>query len=104
GSAENGFPARITLQKSGGLTAALVGLGVVVTALLANPVADQILGAIKLLRPCVAGHQTRGLPHHVELAVGFDFTDEDRFGDVMVRQQLRSAACEGGGFSARQSV
>src|SRR3984957_16250813 len=59
--------------KSGSLTAALVGLGVVVAALLANPVADQVLGAIELLRPCIAGHEARGLPHHVELAVAFDF-------------------------------
>src|SRR4051794_15279301 len=55
--------------RSGALTAALVGLGVVVTALLADPVADQVLGALELLRPCIAGHQARGLPHHVELAV-----------------------------------
>src|SRR3954453_7054296 len=52
---------------SGPLTAALVGLGVVVTALLADPVADQILGALELLRPCIAGDEARGLPHHVKL-------------------------------------
>src|SRR5882757_10587200 len=38
---------------SGALTAALVGLGVVVAALLADPVADQVLGTIKFLRPCI---------------------------------------------------
>src|SRR5260221_2491413 len=89
---------------SGTLTAALVGLGVVVAALLANPVADQVLGAVELLRPCIAGHQTRGLPHHVELAVGFDFANEHRLGDVMVRQHLRSAAGQVLGFGAGQRV
>src|SRR5579863_3483910 len=47
---------RITVWRSRSLTAALVGLGVVVAALLANPVADQVLGTIKLLRPGVASH------------------------------------------------
>src|SRR5258708_14248784 len=87
---------------SGTLTAALVGLGVVVAAILANPVADQVPGALALLRPCIAGHQTRGLPHHVELAVGFDFANEHRLGDVMVRQHLRSAAAQVLCFGAGQ--
>src|SRR5882757_8097437 len=38
--------------KSGTLAAALVGLGVVVAALLADPVADQVPGTLELLRPC----------------------------------------------------
>src|SRR3981081_4247085 len=71
---------RVMLPGSGTLTAALVGLGVVVAALLANPVADQVLGAFKLLRPGIAGNQARGLPHHVELAVALDFANEDRLG------------------------
>src|SRR6266568_6044842 len=53
---------RIMLPGSGTLTAALVGLGVVVAALLANPVADQVLGTLEFLRPCISGNQTRGLP------------------------------------------
>src|SRR5882757_4869035 len=73
------------------LAAALVGLGVVVAALLADPVADQVLGAVELLRPGVAGHQARGLPDHVELAVALDLADEHRLGDVVVRQHLRGA-------------
>src|SRR5882757_5849525 len=77
---------------SGTLTAALVGLGIVVAALLADPVADQVLGAVELFRPCIAGNQTRGLPHHVELAVRLDFADEHRLGDVMVRKHLGGAA------------
>src|SRR6188768_3804321 len=36
-------------SRSGTLTAALVGLGVIVAALLANPIADQVLGAVELL-------------------------------------------------------
>src|SRR5206468_5388131 len=79
-------------SRSGALTAALVGLGVVVAALLADPVADQVLGALELLRPGVASDKTRGLPHHVELAVGFDFANEHRLGDVMVWQHLGGAA------------
>src|SRR5439155_220713 len=79
----------VVMNYSGALSAAFVGLGVVVAALLSDPVADQILGAFKLLRPCIAGNQARGLPHHVELAVAFDFANEDRLGDVMVRQHLR---------------
>ena len=46
-------------RSSGALTTALVGLGVVVAALLANPVADQVLGAFELLRPCIARDQAR---------------------------------------------
>src|SRR6266567_6581143 len=90
--------------RSGTLTAALVGLGVVVAALLANPVADQVLGALKLLRPSIAGNQARGLPHHVELAVGFDFANEHRLGDVMVRKHLGGAAGQVLGFGAGQRV
>src|ERR1700675_4117458 len=41
-------PSLVCWNYSGALTAALVGLGVVVAALLSNPVADQILGALKL--------------------------------------------------------
>src|SRR2546421_269695 len=73
-----------TSSISGTLTTALVGLGVVVAALLADPVADQVLGAVELLRPCIAGNEARGLPHHVELAVGLDLADEHRLGDVVV--------------------
>src|SRR3984885_4269500 len=94
----------LVTRGSGTLTAALVGLGVVVAALLADPVADQVLGTIELLRPCIAGNQTRGLPHHVELAVGFDFADEHRLGDVMVRQHLGGAAGQVLGFDAGQRV
>src|SRR4030088_2617127 len=89
-------------QESGALTAALVGLGVVVAALLANPVADQVLGAFQLLRPCIAGHQARGLPHHVELAVALDLAKEPRLGDVMVRKHLGGAAGQVFGFDAGQ--
>src|SRR6266852_8311416 len=92
------------LKESGALTAALVGLGVVVAALLADPVADQILGAVKLLRPCIAGDQTGRLPHHVELAVAFDFANEHRLGDVMVRKHLRGAAGQVLGFDAGQGI
>src|SRR5580692_11177878 len=81
----------IMLPFSGALTAALVGLGVVVAALLADPVADQVLGIRQLLRPGVAGNQTGRLPHHVELAIGFDFANEHRLGDVVVRKQFRRA-------------
>src|SRR4030088_2385768 len=98
------LPWFVWTQESGALTAALVGLGVVVAALFANPVADQVLGAIKLLRPCIAGNQARGLPHHVELAVGFDFANEHRLGDVMVRKHLRDTAGQVGRFGSRQCV
>src|SRR3954471_6647217 len=57
-------------------SAALVGLGVEVAALLADPVADQILGALELLRPGVAGDEARRLPHRLELAVGPHLADE----------------------------
>src|SRR6202011_3361668 len=89
---------------SGALTAALVGLGVVVAALLADPVADQVLGALELLRPCIAGHQARGLPHHVELAVALDLADEHRLGDVVVRQHLRRATGQVRRLGARESI
>src|ERR1700676_2923531 len=89
---------------SGALTAALVGLGVVVAALLADPVADQVLGALELLRPCIAGNQARGLPHHVELAIAFDFANEHRLGDVVVRQHLGHAASQVRGLGTRQRV
>src|SRR6202035_3990149 len=77
---------------SGALTAALVGLDVVVAALLADPVADQVLGTLEFLRPCIAGNQARGLPHHVELAIALDLADEHRLGDVMVGKHLGVAA------------
>src|SRR5262245_49364093 len=95
---------QLRLSGSGALTAALVGLGVVVTALLADPVADQVLGALELLRPGVAGDEARGLPHHVELAVGLDLADEHRLGDMVVGQHLRGAAGQVLGFDARESV
>src|SRR4051812_7499533 len=77
---------------SGTSSAALVGLGVPVAALLADPGADQILRAVQFLRPCVAGDEPLGLPHHVELAVGAHFADEPRLGDVVVRKHLGDAA------------
>src|SRR3984893_10776369 len=89
---------------SGALTAALVGLGVVVAALLADPVADQVLGALQFLRPCIAGNQARGLPHNVELAVAFDFANEHRLGDVMVRKHLGDAAGQVRRFGSGQRV
>src|SRR3981189_2201674 len=98
------LPWFVWTQESGALTAALVGLGVVVAALLANPVADQVLGAFKLLRPCIAGNQARGLPHHVELAVALDLANEHRLGDVMVRKHLGGAAGPGPGFAGWQRV
>src|SRR3984893_11698449 len=99
------LPGLFTLRsKSGALTAALVGLGIPVTAFLADPVADQVLGAIELLRPGIAGHQARGLPHHIELAVAFDFANEHRLGDVMVRKHLWDAAGQGWRFETGQSV
>src|SRR5581483_2313879 len=39
--------------------AALVGLGVPVSALVRHPIADQVLRALELLRPCVAGDEAR---------------------------------------------
>src|SRR6516225_2384565 len=87
--------------ESGSLTAALVGLGVVVAAFLADPVTDQVLGALKFLRPCIAGDQARGLPHHVELAIAFDFANEHRLGDVMVREHLGNAAGQVRRFDSR---
>src|SRR3954471_10405452 len=83
-------------------SAALVGLGVEVAALLADPVADQILGALELLRPGVAGDEARGLPDHVKLAIALDLADEDRLGDVMVRQHLRGATGQVLGFDTWQ--
>src|SRR6266853_1934534 len=44
-------------DQSGALTAALIGLGVVVTTLFANPVPDQVPGTLEFLRPCIAGDQ-----------------------------------------------
>src|SRR5579862_2613265 len=81
----------LSSRSSGSLTAALVGLGVVVATLLANPVADQVLGAFELLRPCIACHQARRLPHHVKLTVTLDLTDEHRLGNVVVGQHLGHA-------------
>src|SRR5207237_4456638 len=91
-------------SRSGTLTTALVALGVVVAALLADPVADQVLGALELLRPGVAGDKTGGLPHHVALAVGFAFANEHRRGDVMVLKHLGDAAGQALAFDARQRV
>ena len=90
--------------RSGALTAALVGLDVVVAALLADPVADQVLGAFELLRPGIAGHQVLGLPDHVELAVALDLADEHRLGDVVVGQHLGGAAGQVRRFDAGQRV
>src|SRR5208283_5162229 len=72
--------------------AALLGYGIVVAALERNPIANEIFRSGQVSRPSGAGDQALGLPHHVELAVGANFADEDRLGDVMVRQQLRDAA------------
>src|SRR5579863_9192701 len=72
--------------------AALLGHGVVVAALELHPVADQVLGGGDVGRPSRAGYELLGLPHDVELAIGPDLADEDRLGDVMVRQQLGHAA------------
>src|SRR4051794_12353690 len=63
--------------------AALVGLHIPVAALLVDPVADQIPRALELLRPGVARDETRGLPHHVELAVRAHLADQHRLGDVV---------------------
>src|SRR6186713_3604130 len=89
---------------SGARAEALVGLGVEVAALLADPVADQVLGAVELLRPGVAGNETGRLPDHVELTVRLDLADEHRLGDVVVREHLGGAAGQVLGFDARESV
>ena len=76
------------------LVATFVGRNIEVAAFLANPVADQILGALKLLRPCIAGYGPRALPYHVELTIGLDLPDEDGLRNVVVRQHLRVATGE----------
>src|SRR5579862_5294567 len=94
----------LSSRSSGSLTAALVGLGVVVAALLANPVADQVLGAVELLRPGVARNEVLGLVNHAELAIALDLADEHRLGDVVVRQHLRHATGQVRRFNAGQRV
>src|SRR6185312_6898402 len=89
---------------SGARTEALVGLDVVVAALLADPIADQVPGAVELLRPGVAGDEILGLVDDVELAVALDLADEHRLGDVVVREHLRGAAGQVRRFDARQRV
>src|SRR6202167_5388349 len=74
--------------------AALLRHGVVVAALHLHPVADQVLGGRDVRRPRRTGYEIFGLPHDVELAVGPDLADEDRLGDVVVRQKFGDAAGE----------
>ena len=83
---------------------ALVGLHIPIAALLVDPVADQVLRAIELLRPGVACDEAGRLPHHVELAVGAHFADQDRLGDVVVRQHLGHAASQIRHLDAGQRV
>ncbi len=40
----------------------------------------------------IARHVAIGLPRRFELAVGLDFADQHRLGDVVVRQHLGDAA------------
>src|SRR5436190_6682416 len=96
--------ASVSLAASASSAAALIGLGVVVATLLPDPVADQVLGALELLRPGVARDETRRLPHHVELAVRLHLADEHRLGDVVVRQHLRGTAGQVRRFDAGQRV
>ena len=42
-------------------------------------------------RPLVAEHEARRLPDDVELAVGLDFADQHRLGDVVVRHHRRDS-------------
>src|SRR5262249_40916845 len=93
---------RVVTSGSGTRAEALVGLDVVVAALLADPVADQVLGAIEFLRPGVARHQILGLVDDAELAIALDLADEHRLGDVVVREHLRDAASQVRRFDARQ--
>ena len=77
------------------LAAALAGGGVEVAAGHRRaPIGDQVLGVGQVVRPLVADDQARGLPDDVELAVGLDFADEHRLGDVVVRHHGRVAAGE----------
>src|SRR5579883_1632172 len=55
------YPIEVIRRRSCTRAEALVGLDVVVAALLADPVADQVLGTLQLLRPGIAGHQVLGL-------------------------------------------
>src|SRR5690349_23032975 len=99
------FPACVSFRfGSGPRSQALVGLGVVVAALLADPIADQVLGAFELLRPGVAGHEVLGLVDDSELAIALDLADEHRLGDVVVGQHLGDATSQVRRFGAGQRV
>ena len=54
----------------------------------------MILTGRQIVGPGIAGNQGRGrgFPNDVELAVRFDFTDEHRFCDVVVRQKRGSSS------------
>ncbi len=72
-----------------------VGRGVEVTAAgkRIGPVGFDALVFRQHVRPGIARHVAIGLPP-VELAVGLDFADQHRLGQVMVRQDLGRAARE----------
>src|SRR6266540_4205942 len=76
------------------LPAALVGLGIVVSAFQLDPIGDQILRALELLGPGVTGHQAFRLPNDVELPIPLHLADEHRLGDVVVGEHHRGAAGE----------
>ena len=45
----------------------------------------------RIVRPFVADHEARGLPDGLELAVGLDFADQHRLGDVVVRHHASNS-------------
>src|SRR5450432_1682906 len=75
------FFSTIAVVESG--TAAFLSHSIVVAAFLRFPVADEVFRTRQLFRPCIAGDEAGGLPHHVELAIATHFADEHRLGDVM---------------------
>src|SRR5690606_13651631 len=68
------------------------------------PVGGDILAGGQEVGPGVAGHGALGGPHHLELAVVLNFTDQHRLGDVVVRHHRRVAAGEVGDHHADHGV
>src|SRR5690606_16647727 len=85
---------RVTPELLVVLTRAALGLRVVVAALERHPVGLDVLAAGQVIGPGVAGHETFGLPHDVELTVRAHLADQDGLRDVVVRQHLRDATRE----------
>ncbi len=91
-----------TLVVRGQLNAGL-SFGVIHTAFQVDPIGFQNCGFWQEVGPCVTSH-FGGLADDVELAVRLNFTDQNRFGQVVVRQHDSGSACEVRELLARKRV